>query len=123
MSIRRSVTPDHIISLEDGKPNKTLKRHLAGRGLTPEEYRPSGACRGTIDGVAANYASQRSELAKNAGLGQSRARAAAARSLATLRSTTSRSGGVGPARASRKHKAFCLCRSRISIPGAAQVAY
>lgn len=35
--IRRTVTPDHIISLEDGKPYRTLKRHLAGRGLTPEE--------------------------------------------------------------------------------------
>ncbi|WP_338103495.1 MucR family transcriptional regulator, partial [Methylobacterium crusticola] len=35
--IRRTVTPDHIISLEDGRPYKTLKRHLAGRGLTPEQ--------------------------------------------------------------------------------------
>src|SRR4051812_27900758 len=37
--IRRTVTAEHIISLEDGKPYKTLKRHLAGRGLTPEQYR------------------------------------------------------------------------------------
>ncbi|UHC17319.1 MucR family transcriptional regulator [Methylobacterium currus] len=76
--IRRTVTPDHIISLEDGRPYKTLKRHLAGRGLTPEEYRAKWGLPRDYPMVAANYAAQRSELAKSAGLGQSRARAAAA---------------------------------------------
>jgi predicted transcriptional regulator len=37
--IKKTVTPDHIISLEDGKPYKSLKRHLARHGLTPAEYR------------------------------------------------------------------------------------
>src|SRR4051812_44048743 len=37
--IKKSITPDHLISLEDGKPYKSLKRHLTGRGLTPAEYR------------------------------------------------------------------------------------
>ncbi|TNC08777.1 MucR family transcriptional regulator [Methylobacterium terricola] len=69
--IRRTVTPDHIISLEDGKPYKTLKRHLAGRGLTPEAYRQKWGLPPDYPMVAANYAAQRSELAKSSGLGQS----------------------------------------------------
>ena len=72
--IRRTVTPDHIISLEDGKPYKTLKRHLAGRGLTPEQYREKWGLPRDYPMVAANYASQRSELAKNSGLGRRRLR-------------------------------------------------
>ncbi len=70
--IRKTVTPDHIISLEDGKPYKTLKRHLAGRGLTPEQYRQKWGLPPDYPMVAANYAAQRSELAKTSGLGQSR---------------------------------------------------
>ncbi|MGX7709488.1 MucR family transcriptional regulator [Methylobacterium sp. Gmos1] len=76
--IRRTVTPDHIISLEDGRPYKTLKRHLAGRGLTPEQYRQKWGLPPTYPMVAERYAAQRSELAKSSGLGQSRARTAAA---------------------------------------------
>ena len=72
--IRRTVTPDHIISLEDGKPYKTLKRHLAGRGLTPDQYREKWGLPRDYPMVAANYASQRSELAKNSGLGRRRLR-------------------------------------------------
>ena len=68
--IRKTVTPDHIISLEDGKPYKTLKRHLAGRGLTPEQYRQKWGLPPDYPMVAANYAAQRSELAKSIGLGQ-----------------------------------------------------
>ncbi|MFE1599528.1 MucR family transcriptional regulator [Methylobacterium sp. ID0610] len=76
--IRRSVTPDAIISLEDGKPYKSLKRHLSGRGLTPEQYREKWGLPPDYPMVAANYAAQRSELAKSLGLGQTRrARAAA----------------------------------------------
>jgi predicted transcriptional regulator len=71
--IRRTVTREHIISLEDGKPYKTLKRHLSGRGLTPEQYREKWGLPRDYPMVAANYASQRSELAKNSGLGQRRA--------------------------------------------------
>ncbi|GJD63770.1 MucR family transcriptional regulator [Methylobacterium frigidaeris] len=68
--IRKTVTPDHIISLEDGKPYRTLKRHLAGRGLTPEQYREKWGLPRDYPMVAANYAAQRSELAKNSGLGR-----------------------------------------------------
>ncbi|ACL61348.1 MucR family transcriptional regulator [Methylobacterium nodulans] len=80
--IKKTVTPDHIISLEDGKPYKTLKRHLAGRGLTPEQYRQKWGLPPDYPMVAANYAAQRSELAKTSGLGQSRRMRSAARSAA-----------------------------------------
>ncbi len=73
--IRRTVTPDHIISLEDGKPYRTLKRHLAGRGLTPEEYRRKWGLPLDYPMVAATYAQQRSDLAKAHRLGQGRQRA------------------------------------------------
>ncbi|AWB21224.1 MucR family transcriptional regulator [Methylobacterium currus] len=76
--IRKTVTPDHIVSLEDGRPYKTLKRHLAGRGLTPEQYRAKWGLPVDYPMVAANYAAQRSELAKSSGLGQSRKRHLAA---------------------------------------------
>lgn len=76
--IRKSVTPDFLISLEDGKPYKTLKRHLAKLGLTPEEYREKWGLPRDYPMVAANYAQRRSELAKGLGLGQSRRQAAAA---------------------------------------------
>ncbi|MEH3144787.1 MAG: MucR family transcriptional regulator [Methylobacterium frigidaeris] len=70
--IRKTVTPDHIISLEDGKPYKSLKRHLAGRGLTPDQYRQKWGLPHDYPMVAASYAAQRSELAKSLGLGQIR---------------------------------------------------
>ncbi|MGE7416742.1 MucR family transcriptional regulator [Methylobacterium tarhaniae] len=68
--VRKTVTPDHIVSLEDGKPYKTLKRHLAGRGMTPEQYRVKWGLPADYPMVAANYAAQRSELAKTNGLGR-----------------------------------------------------
>ncbi|ACL58745.1 MucR family transcriptional regulator [Methylobacterium nodulans] len=68
--IRKTITPDAIISLEDGKPYRTLKRHLAGRGLTPEQYRAKWGLPLDYPMVAANYAAQRSELAKQYGLGR-----------------------------------------------------
>ena len=70
--IRRTVTPDHIISLEDGKPYKSLKRHLSTRGLTPDQYRQKWSLPHDYPMVAATYAAQRSELAKSLGLGQIR---------------------------------------------------
>ncbi|ACA15169.1 transcriptional regulator, MucR family [Methylobacterium sp. 4-46] len=70
--IKKTVTPDAIISLEDGKPYKSLKRHLSGRGLTPEQYREKWGLPPDYPMVAATYAAQRSELAKSLGLGQLR---------------------------------------------------
>ena len=74
VSIKKSITPDHLISLEDGKRYKSLKRHLRGRGLTPDEYRQKWGLPHDYPMVAANYAKQRSELAKSLGLGQIRNR-------------------------------------------------
>jgi len=69
--IRRSVTPDYIISLEDGKKFKSLKRHLsAHHGLTPEEYRAKWNLPADYPMVAPNYAAARSALAKSMGLGR-----------------------------------------------------
>jgi predicted transcriptional regulator len=68
--IKKTVTPDYLISLEDGRRYRTLKRHLAGRGLTPEQYRQKWGLPPDYPMVAANYAAQRSELAKSIGLGQ-----------------------------------------------------
>ncbi|ACL57954.1 MucR family transcriptional regulator [Methylobacterium nodulans] len=75
--IKKTIKPDAIISLEDGKPYKTLRRHLAGRGLTPEQYRQKWGLPPDYPMTAANYAAQRSELAKASGLGQSRRQRAA----------------------------------------------
>ncbi|WP_279357805.1 MucR family transcriptional regulator [Methylobacterium indicum] len=72
MPIKKTVTPDYLISLEDGKQYKSLKRHLSTRGLTPEEYRRKWGLPHDYPMVAANYAAQRSELAKNSGLGRRR---------------------------------------------------
>src|ERR1700712_4301823 len=71
--IKKSVTPDYLVSLEDGKRYKSLKRHLAGRNLTPAEYRTKWGLPHDYPMVAANYAAQRSELAKAIGLGRKRA--------------------------------------------------
>ncbi|ACL61310.1 MucR family transcriptional regulator [Methylobacterium nodulans] len=68
--IKKTITPDYLISLEDGRRYRTLKRHLAGRGLTPEQYRAKWGLPPDYPMVAANYAAQRSELAKSIGLGQ-----------------------------------------------------
>ena len=72
MPIKRTVTPDFLISLEDGKHYKSLKRHLAGRGLTPDQYREKWGLSRDYPMVAPSYAAKRSELAKAAGLGQQR---------------------------------------------------
>jgi predicted transcriptional regulator len=72
--VKRSVTPDYIICLEDGKQLKMLKRHLAtSYNLTPDEYRARWGLSPDYPMVAPNYATQRSALAKQIGLG-SRAR-------------------------------------------------
>lgn len=73
VSIKRSITPDFVICLEDGKKFKSLKRHLRTRySMTPEEYRTKWSLPSDYPMVAPNYAAARSELAKNMGLGQQR---------------------------------------------------
>ena len=68
---KRSVFPDYIVCLEDGKKFKSLKRHLSVHyGLTPEEYRSKWSLAREYPMVAPNYAAQRSALAKSSGLGR-----------------------------------------------------
>ena len=69
--IRKSVTPDYIISLEDGRKFKSLRRHLSSQyGLTPDEYRAKWGLPADYPMVAPNYAAARSALAKTMGLGR-----------------------------------------------------
>jgi predicted transcriptional regulator len=70
--IKKSVTPDYLISLEDGRRFKSLKRHLNKLGMTPAEYRAKWSLPSNYPMVAESYAARRSELAKSLGLGQQR---------------------------------------------------
>jgi predicted transcriptional regulator len=71
VSIRRSVTPDYLISLEDGRKFKSLKRHLKNTyNMTPDEYRTKWGLPRDYPMVAPNYAKARSELARSMGLGR-----------------------------------------------------
>jgi len=73
--IRKSVTPEYIVCLEDGKKLKMLKRHLRSTyGMTPDEYRTKWNLPPDYPMVAPNYAAQRSEFAKKIGLGRSSGR-------------------------------------------------
>ena len=73
VSVKKSVMPDYIICLEDGKKFKSLKRHLRTHyNMTPEEYREKWALPHDYPMVAPNYARQRSDLAKKMGLGTRR---------------------------------------------------
>jgi predicted transcriptional regulator len=71
VSVRKSLaSKDHIISMIDGKPYKTLRRHLAGHGLTPEQYRERYSLRSDYPMVAENYSQARRDMAKRIGLGR-----------------------------------------------------
>ena len=76
---KRSVFPDHIVCLEDGKKFKSLKRHLmTDHGLSPDEYRTKWSLPPDYPMVAPNYSATRSALAKSSGLGRKPAVPAAA---------------------------------------------
>src|ERR1700761_1811116 len=71
VAVKRSITPDHLICLEDGRKFKSLKRHLRTKyNMSPEEYRSKWSLPKDYPMVAPNYAKARSELAKQMGLGQ-----------------------------------------------------
>jgi predicted transcriptional regulator len=75
IAVKRSITPDHIVCLEDGKKFKSLKRHLRTQySMTPEQYREKWGLPADYPMVAPNYAAARSQLAKQMGLGQQRRR-------------------------------------------------
>jgi predicted transcriptional regulator len=68
--VRRSITPDALISFEDGKPYKTLKRHLTTQGLTVAEYKAKWGLPNDYPTTAPAYSEARSAMAKALGLGQ-----------------------------------------------------
>jgi predicted transcriptional regulator len=71
VSVRKSLGSNaHIVSMIDGKPYRTLKRHLGKHGLTPAEYRARYKLPADYPMVAADYSAKRSEMARNAGLGR-----------------------------------------------------
>jgi predicted transcriptional regulator len=77
VSVKKSITPEYIICLEDGKKFKSLKRHLRTQyNMTPEQYRDKWDLNADYPMVAPNYAAARSQLAKQMGLGQQRRRRA-----------------------------------------------
>lgn len=78
VSVRKSITPDYIVCLEDGKKFKSLKRHLSTHhGMTPEEYRAKWNLPADYPMVAPAYAAARSQLAKDMGLGRKKQETAA----------------------------------------------
>jgi predicted transcriptional regulator len=68
--IKKTITADYIISLEDGRKFKSMKRHLGNLGMTPDEYRAKWGLPRDYPMVAPNYAKARSDLAKSMGLGR-----------------------------------------------------
>jgi predicted transcriptional regulator len=70
VSIRKSITPDYLICLDDGKKFKSLKRHIGQLGMTPERYRAKWNLPADYPMVAPNYSAYRSSLAISFGLGR-----------------------------------------------------
>lgn len=80
VSVRKSLaSPDHIISMIDGKPYKTLRRHLATKGLTPDQYRERYNLKRDYPMVAETYSESRRAMAKKIGLGRKPGQTAAAK--------------------------------------------
>ena len=77
VAVKKSITPEYIVCLEDGKKFKSLKRHLRTQyNITPEQYREKWGLPPDYPMVAPNYAAARSQLARQMGLGQQRRRRA-----------------------------------------------
>lgn len=68
--IRKSITPEALLSFEDGRSYKTLRRHLSVKGLTPEQYREKWGLPRDYPMVSPNYSAARSQMAKAVGLGR-----------------------------------------------------
>jgi predicted transcriptional regulator len=91
--VKKSVFPDHIVCLEDGKKLKTLKRHLAtSYGMTPEQYREKWGLPARYPMVAPDYAARRATLARSIGLGRRPAATVAQPESAAEPETRSRRG-------------------------------
>jgi predicted transcriptional regulator len=99
--VKKSVTPDYLISLEDGRKYKSLKRHLSTRGMTPDEYRAKWGLAKDYPMVAANYSAQRSSLAKSLGLGRARSGGADTAAETSAPAAEEAAAPAKPARARR----------------------
>jgi predicted transcriptional regulator len=77
VSVRKSITPDYLICLDDGKRFRSLRRHLTALGMTPQQYREKWRLPADYPMVAPSYAAQRSAMAKSMGLGQTGGKAGA----------------------------------------------
>ncbi|MDB5587099.1 MAG: MucR family transcriptional regulator [Devosia sp.] len=84
--VKKSITPDFIICLDDGKKFKSMKRHLAGLGMTPDEYRAKWNLPSDYPMVAPSYSVARSSMAKSIGLGRKPAAHASAPAKKSLTS-------------------------------------
>ena len=108
VSVKKSVTDDHIVCLEDGKKFKSLKRHLRTRyDMSPEEYREKWGLAADYPMVAPDYAKHRSALAKEIGLGRKPAQATESAPRAVRK----------PGTRGRKPRANCCSRSLRSKSG------
>src|ERR1019366_5178803 len=87
VSIRKSITPDFLVCLDDGKKFKSLRRHLSTLGMTPDQYRAKWSLSSDYPMVAPNYAAARSEMAKRSGFGQKRKNAAPRQKASTAAPT------------------------------------
>lgn len=68
--VKKSITPEYLICLDDGKKFQSLKRHLSALGMTPDDYRAKWGLPADYPMVAPNYAAKRSALARDMGLGK-----------------------------------------------------
>jgi predicted transcriptional regulator len=93
VSVRKSLgSREHIISLIDGKPYKSLKRHLGSHGMTPTQYRERYGLKADYPMVAPAYAERRRALAKKIGLGRKPGEAAAGRKAAAAKARPAKAG-------------------------------
>ncbi|UUR07586.1 MucR family transcriptional regulator [Sphingomonas glaciei] len=96
VTVRKSLSsPDRIISLIDGKPYKTLRRHLSRHGMTPEQYRERYGLKADYPMVAPSYAETRRDLAKKIGLGRKREQKAAEPATTTGKASPGRRKKLG----------------------------
>jgi predicted transcriptional regulator len=106
--IKKSITPDYLISLEDGKKYKSLKRHLRTKySMTPDDYRQKWGLPKDYPMVAPNYAKARSEMARSMGLGQGgrgRKKAGAAKKAAPKAAAAAPAKKRGPGRPRKNPK-------------------
>ncbi|WP_082594751.1 MucR family transcriptional regulator [Sphingomonas sp. Root710] len=123
VGIRKSLASrDHIISLIDGKPYKTLKRHLATHGMTPAEYRERYKLPADYPLVAPAYSERRRAVAQKLGLGRSPTKGAQAKAAATNATPATAEAPASPAKPGRKPRAASAAAKPKLKPAAAAKA-